>query len=172
MDLLESCGLHFGINAFSIPCTLSSHPETLLLHSYGKASAPHFPLLVLCIHLALVLGTLPLPATCPVPSGALLFTPQCSPQIPMSLPRPETLASSLSLSYFFLPCVQVIITALSPPSALLEVCRPFSLPLLSLSQNPHADTLPSPRGAPPAPWCVQVVLGNSHPVLLGPHNLA
>lgn len=42
-DLLEFCTLHFGMNAISIPRMLSSLPETLLLHSCGKASAPHFP---------------------------------------------------------------------------------------------------------------------------------
>lgn len=67
------------------------------------------------------------PYVSPLPSEALLFIPKCSPQIPKRPSRPETLASSSSLSYFFLLCVQVIITAPSPPSAFLEVCRPFSL---------------------------------------------
>lgn len=115
------------MNAISLPRMLHSLPETLLLHNYGKASAPHFPLRA---QLSTQLFSSWLPSSpnyLPVPSGALLFIPPCSPQIPMRLPRPEPLASSSSLSYFFLPCVQVIITAPSPLSALLEVCRPFSL---------------------------------------------
>lgn len=119
------------MNAISVPRILSSLP------SYGKISVPHFPLLSRYLPNSLVPGSLPLPTTCPLPSGALLLIPQHSPQVSKSLSRPETLASSSSLSYFFLLCVQVIITAPSPPSALLEVCRPFSL-------SPLARTQPKP----------------------------
>lgn len=170
-DLLESYTLHLGTNAIPVPRMPSSLSETPLRHCYGTASAPHLPCCALLASQSLSSG-LPFSPHY-LPDSSLLFTHQGSPQIPTNLPKPETLASSLSLSYFFLPCVQVIITAPSPPSALLEVCRPFSLSLVHLSQTPCADTLlPSRRGAPPTPWGVQGVLGHSHPLLLGAHSQA
>lgn len=123
------------MNAIPLPRMLHSLPETRLLHNYGKASAPHFPLPAQLSTQLFSSWLLSSPDYLPVPSGALLSIPQCSPRLPMSLPRPETLASSSSLSYFFLPCVQVIITAPAPLSALLEACRPFSLSPLGLSQS-------------------------------------
>lgn len=151
-DLLEFCVLLFGMNTVLIPRILSSLPETRCSFTTVRKPQLHTSLFAWLSTLLFSSVLTSSPYYLPVLSGALLFVPESSPQIPMSLLRPETLASSSSLSYFFLPCVQVIITAPSPPSALLEVCRPFSLSPLGLSQNPQADTLPSPRGTPPAPW--------------------
>lgn len=54
---------------------------------------------------------------------------------PQELLKARNLGVILSLSYFFLLCVQVIITALSPRPAFLEVCRPFSLSLFASAKS-------------------------------------
>lgn len=60
---------------------------------------------------------------------------------PQGLLKARNLGVIFSLSYFFLLCVQVIITAPSPQPEFLEVCRPFSLslPVLAKSLSRHAS---------------------------------
>jgi hypothetical protein len=114
-DFLECYPLHYGMTATSISRALSY--VLTLPCSVLQFWAPFLTLLP-------AQGLQELSSSSP-----------CSPHIPKSLSRPETLASSSSLSYFFLLCVQVIITTLSPPSAFLEVCRPFSLSLLASAKT-------------------------------------
>lgn len=73
----------------------------------------------------------PTPSTCPVPSGALFSSHLTTPKAPQG----QKPWRHLSLSYFFLLCVQVIITAPSPQPEFLEVCRPFSLSLSASAKS-------------------------------------